>query len=93
MENNLDIRFLDSPASTDSGIVSAPDFQEMELLDAYSKVVTRAVYEVSSRVVNVHMRKTTSIRPGTSFRGSEGTASGVIIAPDGYPALENTGDQ
>jgi S1-C subfamily serine protease len=55
----------------------------MELLDAYSKVVTGAVAKVSPAVVHVRVKKKMS-RRGPAPPEIEGSGSGVIITPDGY---------
>jgi S1-C subfamily serine protease len=82
------LQFLDSPfAATDQP--PKPGSDGAELLDAYSQAVTGVVSNVGPAVVNVHMRRKTHTRPGTSPHEAEGTASGVIIAPDGYVATNS----
>ncbi|MBU6409104.1 MAG: trypsin-like peptidase domain-containing protein [Verrucomicrobia bacterium] len=58
---------------------SLPD--DGELLDAYSRTITRAVEKVGPAVVNIRVRKT-----GRQGRGTEsgGAGSGFIVAPDGF---------
>jgi S1-C subfamily serine protease len=53
-----------------------------ELLDSYSKTITRVVEEVSLAVVNIRvLGGNREKRPGSE---SGGSGSGFIIAPDGY---------
>lgn len=51
-----------------------PDPTEVEALDAYSRAVVRAVERVAPAVVSVGVRRS----------GRPGTASGLVVAPDGY---------
>jgi S1-C subfamily serine protease len=83
--DNSWLKFLESPG----GVRTGGNIQEgltdgTELLDAYSQAVTAVVCQVGPAVVNVHMRRKTHARPGLAPHESEGTASGVIIAQDGY---------
>jgi S1-C subfamily serine protease len=59
--------------------VQAPSTDD-ELLDSYSKSVTRAVEKVGPAVVNIRVQK--AIRENQ--RGSESGGSGFVIAPDGF---------
>jgi S1-C subfamily serine protease len=81
---DFEYKFLESPSSTDAGTTSTVSKEDSDILDAYSQAVTGVVSKVGPAVVNVHMRRKSHIRPGTSPHEAEGTASGVIIAPDGY---------
>ena len=79
------LRFLDfSPPVETVGGKQPGTSEEVELLDAYSKAVTRVVAKVGPAVVNIRVKKKTPVRPGRPSREAEGGASGVIIAPDGY---------
>jgi len=86
---DYELQFLDSPLS--AGTDQAPAFTAdgAELLDAYSQAVTGVVSKVGPAVVNVHMRRKTHTQPGFAPHEAEGTASGVIIAPDGYIATNS----
>ena len=78
------LQFLDSPVPVESGSQAAAAADGSELLDAYSLAVTGVVERVGPAVVNVHMRRRTHSRPGMAPHEVEGTASGVIITPDGF---------
>src|SRR4051794_38007084 len=54
---------------------------DLELLDAYSRAVTKVVREVSPSVVNVEVMTEQANRPGKPARGS---GSGFVITPDGF---------
>jgi len=62
---------------------------DQELLDAYSRAVTRVVETVGPSVVAISIRK----NQGSSGRGAEpggaGAGSGVIITPDGFVLTNN----
>jgi S1-C subfamily serine protease len=84
------LRFLDSPASLKAGgpaPIGVAD--ESELLDTYSNTVTGVVDRLGPAVVNVHMMRKSHSQPGTAPHEAEGTASGVIITPDGYAVTNN----
>lgn len=81
---DFEYKFLDSPSTTDAETNPTSLKEETDILDAYSQAVTSVVSKVGPAVVNVHMRRKFHTRPGTSPHEAEGTASGVIIAPDGY---------
>jgi S1-C subfamily serine protease len=65
--------------SDDDSLVAEPP---VELLDSYSKTITRVVEEVGPAVVNIRVLSGNRKRQ----RGPEsgGSGSGFIIAPDGY---------
>jgi S1-C subfamily serine protease len=77
--------FVRTFSDTDA-VVTAPPIQppstDGELLDNYSKTVTRAVEMVGPAVVNIRVHKASR----ESQRGSEsgGAGSGFVIAPDGF---------
>lgn len=54
-----------------------------ELLDAYSKAITRVVRQVSPAVVNIESRASTLPSDGRNQRGG-GSGSGFIFTPDGF---------
>src|SRR4051794_8257320 len=54
---------------------------DLELLDAYSRAVTKVVREVSPSVVNIEVMTEQPNRPGNPARGS---GSGFVITPDGF---------
>jgi S1-C subfamily serine protease len=59
-----------------------PPPADEELLDSYSRAVTRAVEKVGAAVVNIRVRKTgRESQPGAE---SGGSGSGFVIAPDGF---------
>ncbi len=84
--NSDDVIFqlLNSPSTPASGSTPVATEDGAELLDAYSQAVTNVVARIGPSVVNVHMRRISRAARGTAPQEAEGTASGVIIAPDGY---------
>ena len=83
IEANNELQFLDYPSATAASSGLTNSSEGSELLDAYSQAVTGVVTGIGPAVVNVHMRRKTHPRPGMAPHEAEGTASGVIIAPDG----------
>jgi S1-C subfamily serine protease len=74
-------QFGDRPAAR---IVGAPD---AELLDAYSRAVTRAVEEVSPSVVYIEVQHRSPDPRGTGREGAHarrGSGSGFLFTPDGF---------
>jgi S1-C subfamily serine protease len=73
--------FNDNDAVVAEATIQPPSADD-ELLDSYSKSVTRAVGMVGSAVVNIRAHKTSR----QNSRGSEsgGSGSGFVIAPDGF---------
>jgi len=73
--------FRDTDAVVTAAPIQPPSTDE-ELLDSYSKTVTRAVEMVGPAVVNIRVHKASR----ESQRGSEsgGAGSGFVIAPDGF---------
>ncbi len=78
-----DLKFLDFPASGEPAGSAVQNPPEEEMLDAYSRAVTRVVSQVGPAVAHVHVKRTTAIR-GRPAQEVEATGSGVIITPDGY---------
>jgi S1-C subfamily serine protease len=76
-----------APALSDAEVpLAEPSAQSQaadeELLDSYSRTITRTVEKVASTVVNIRVHKTRRENP----RGQEGggSGSGFVIAPDGF---------
>jgi S1-C subfamily serine protease len=72
-------------SDTDAVVADAPiqpPSADDELLDSYSKSVTRAVEKVGPAVVNIRVQKTNHERQHGSESG--GSGSGFVIAPDGF---------
>lgn len=59
-----------------------PALTDEELLDSYSKTVTRAVAKVAPAVVNIRVHK--AGREGQRDPEAGGSGSGFVIAPDGF---------
>jgi S1-C subfamily serine protease len=79
------LRFLDSATSAEAEDKSLPEVEiGAELLDAYSQAVTNVVTKVGPAVVNIRVKRKTSARHRTVPHEAEGSASGVVITPDGY---------
>jgi len=72
--SNADTPFVEAPAQ--------PQPADDELLDSYSKTVTRAVEKIAPSVVNIRVHKARR----DNQRGQEGggSGSGFVIAPDGF---------
>ncbi len=83
--SDYELRFLDYAPAEAAGPPKVPDIRdEAELLDAYSEAVANVVARVGPAVVHIHVRRRAAPAQGMPPREMEGTASGVIIAPDGY---------
>ena len=77
------VRVFDGETSSVAGsepppLASADD----ELLDSYSRTVSRVVDKVRPTVVNIHAQSLSPARPNGTDSG--GSGSGFVIAPDGY---------
>ena len=68
------------PAVAEAPVQPVPG--DEELLDSYSKTVTRAVGQVGPTVVNIRVHK--AGRTGQREQESGGAGSGFVIAPDGF---------
>ncbi len=76
------IRSFSQTDGVATGIPIQPQSNDDELLDSYSRTVTRVVEKVGAAVVNIRVRKTNpENRPGAE---SGGSGSGFVIAPDGF---------
>ncbi len=72
-----DLRFLDAPVGDElRASASAPD--EVDALDAYSRVVTRVVDDLLPSVASLRVWKR------TRGQRAEGSGSGVAITKDGF---------
>lgn len=78
------LEFLGSSPTGATGAATASPAEETDLLDAYSQAVTWVVEKIGPSVVNVHMRMKSRPVRGTAPQEAAGTASGVVITPDGY---------
>ena len=76
--------FVETPTAIAAGLEAAPD--DAELLDSYSRTITRVVEKIAPAVVNIRVHG-----GGDGRRGPEGggSGSGFVIAPDGF-ALTNS---
>ena len=68
-----------------SSPLTATDSSDLDLLDAYSRAVTRVVDDVGPAVVGVVVGR----RAPPRHPEQEGAGSGVLIAPDGYVLTNN----
>ncbi len=82
-DETIDWLLNERPAgSGDAGVLGAAEAgpaHDAELLDAYSRAVTRVVETVGPAVVAIHVRQGEG-----SPQGTEGAGSGVIVTPDGF---------
>jgi S1-C subfamily serine protease len=81
------VRTFSETEAADGGPALPPPPDDAELLDSYSRTVTRAVEKVGPAVVNLRVRGVQ--RENRSGPDSGGSGSGFIIAPDGF-ALTNS---
>jgi len=73
------LEFMDFPSATEPQGKAVAETTEEEVLDAYSRTVTKVVAKVSPAVAHIHVK-----HRGRHHPEAEGSASGVIITPDGY---------
>jgi S1-C subfamily serine protease len=79
------LKFLDSPVSIDAGQPPAKGVEaEADLLDDFSRTVTGVVTKIGPAVVHIRVKRKTPARARTAPDEAVGSASGVIITPDGY---------
>jgi S1-C subfamily serine protease len=82
---DFNLEFLDfASASGDKLKPVASTSEEVDVLDAYSRTVTRAVSRVGPAVVHISVKRRAGGSRRASRGGLEGTGSGVVITPDGY---------
>ncbi len=74
---DVDLQFLNSPTSIESGPVPPAAEDGSELLDAYSQAVIRVVEVVSPAVIGL----------AASADGGGGSGSGFLVTPDGCRIL------
>ena len=74
-----DLRFLDAIVGGEQAAAGAPVPDEDEALDAYSRVITRVVEQLTPSVASLRVWK--RVRGG---RRAEGSGSGVVISGDGF---------
>lgn len=83
--SDFELKFLDFSPSAETGEQALTDIEEgADFLDAYSQAVTNVVAKVGPAVVNIRVKRKVHSRPRTAPHEAEGSASGVIITPDGY---------
>jgi S1-C subfamily serine protease len=82
-QRDFDVSFLDSSAILESSGKAAKVETDGRLLDVYSQTVVDVVKQVGPSVVHVQVRHGNTGRT-QSARRSEGTGSGLVVAPDGY---------
>jgi S1-C subfamily serine protease len=83
--SGFELEFLDYSPSVEAEEQAPSSFEEgADFLDAYSKAVTNVVTKVGPAVVSIRMKKKASEHSRRWNNEGEGSASGVIIAPDGY---------
>ena len=79
------LKFLDSATSAEAETKPLPEVEAgADVLDAYSQAVTNVVSAVGPAVVHIRVKKKVAARHQTAPQETEGSASGVIITPDGY---------
>ncbi|HEY3118426.1 MAG TPA: trypsin-like peptidase domain-containing protein, partial [Chloroflexota bacterium] len=68
------------------GGVAQAEAEDAELLDSYSRTVTRVAEEASRSVVNVSVVRKQQVRRryGSEYADVPASGSGLIVAPDGY---------
>jgi S1-C subfamily serine protease len=77
--------FIRTLGENDVAVSEAPVLPaagDEELLDSYSRTITRVVADVSPAVVNIRVQRVQTGKRSGSENG--GSGSGFIIAPDGY---------
>jgi S1-C subfamily serine protease len=78
------LKFLDSATSAEAEAKPSPEVETgADVLDAYSQAVTNVVSAVGPAVVNIRVKRKV-VRHRAASQEMEGSASGVIITPDGY---------
>src|SRR5512136_938360 len=74
-----DLRFLEAALGSDGLQPGAPGSATEEPLDAYSRVVTSVVEELTPSVASIRVW-----RRARGGRQAEGSGSGVVISGDGF---------
>lgn len=74
---------MQSPDTTPIHPPRQPDVSDAELLDAYSRAVTRAVEVVGPSVVKIDVSRERGGRGRRARQAPEGSGSGFVLTPDG----------
>jgi S1-C subfamily serine protease len=84
-QSDYSLKFLELASPVDTGQAGVAGFEaDVGLLDAYSQTVTRVVASVGPAVVHIRMKRRIRTREASAPDQVEGSASGVIVTPDGY---------
>jgi S1-C subfamily serine protease len=84
-QSDFELKFLDFSPSVEAEKPPPSTFEEgADFLDSYSKAVTNVVARVGPAVVSIRVKKQAPTRSRRAPQEAEGSASGVVIAPDGY---------
>jgi len=79
------VSHTDVPAASVARADAATPPADLELLDAYSQAVVRAVESVTPSVVNIEVRLAQTDARGRGRRGPVGgSGSGFVVTPDGF---------
>jgi S1-C subfamily serine protease len=79
----------EEPGSGNGDLPKGAKPSDLELLDAYSRAVTRVVETVGPTVVAISVRKARAGGRSGIDPGAEGAGSGVLITPDGFVLTNN----
>src|SRR6516165_8364606 len=82
MTSLLDAVSSDGDPSVFSGV--GTHFEDLALLDAYSRAVVSASEEVSSSVVNIEVRKQSNNDSARRRGAQSGSGSGFVFTGDGF---------
>ncbi|HVT88956.1 MAG TPA: trypsin-like peptidase domain-containing protein [Tepidisphaeraceae bacterium] len=85
MKTSFQFTGSDEPLETQAAAPAGAD--DSDILDSYSRTISRVVRQVSPSVINIEVRKQVATRNGQREAGGGG--SGFIFTPDGF-ALTNS---